>query len=61
MDGKNGAAEAYLTFLRTGGSRFPLETLNDAGVDMTTPEPVERAFQVLDGLVGRLEKLLEVS
>lgn len=51
------AAEDYLGFLRSGGSRYPLDALKLAGVDMTTPEPVEAAFAVLAGLVERLEKL----
>src|SRR3954468_21573296 len=37
-----GAVESYLAFLNSGGSKFPLETLRTAGVDMRTPEPVER-------------------
>lgn len=51
------AAEDYLGFLRSGGPRYPLDALKLAGVDMTTPEPVEAAFAVLAGLVERLEKL----
>jgi oligoendopeptidase F len=57
LAGKPGAAERYLAFLKAGGSIYPLDTLRAAGVDMTTPEPVERAFAVLSGLVDRLEKL----
>lgn len=56
--GEPGAAERYLDFLKAGGSRFPLDTLRMAGVDLASPEPVERAFGVLAGLVDRLEGLL---
>ena len=35
--------DAYLNFLRSGGSRFPIESLELAGVDMSTPEPIEAA------------------
>ena len=52
------AADDYLGFLKSGGSRYPLDALKSAGVDMTTPEPVEAAFAVLAGLVDRLEKLV---
>ncbi len=52
------AAEDYLGFLKSGGSRYPLDALKLAGVDMATPEPVEAAFTVLAGLVERLEKLV---
>ena len=57
LAGRPGAAERYLDFLRAGGSQYPLDTLRAAGVDMATPEPTERAFAVLSGLVDRLEAL----
>ena len=55
---EEGAADRYLDFLRTGGSKYPLDALADAGVDLTSPEPVEETFQVLAGLVDRLEALV---
>jgi oligoendopeptidase F len=51
------AAEDYKRFLKAGGSMYPLDALRLAGVDMTSPEPVERAFEVLEGYVRRLEEL----
>ena len=57
LDGKSGAVENYLAFIKTGGSMHPLDELKLAGVDLTSPEPVEAAFAVLAGLVDRLEKL----
>jgi oligoendopeptidase F len=36
---------------------YPLDALQKAGVDLTSPEPVEKAFAVLAGLVDRLEQL----
>lgn len=56
--GQPGAAERYLDFLKSGGSRYPLEALQLAGVDLTNPEPVSAAFQVLARLVDRLESLV---
>lgn len=53
-----GAARRYLDFLSAGGSRYPLDTLQLAGVDMRSPEPVERAFKVLAELVDRLDTLV---
>ena len=50
-------ARAYRAFLSAGSSLYPLDALKLAGVDMTTPEPVERAFGVLAGLVDRLDQL----
>jgi oligoendopeptidase F len=58
LAGDQAAASRYRDFLKSGGSRYPLETLKLAGVDMTTPEPVEAAFGVLAGLVDRLEALV---
>jgi oligoendopeptidase F len=58
LDGTPGAAERYLGFLKAGSSKYPLDTLREAGVDMASPEPVERAFTVLSNYVDRLERLL---
>jgi oligoendopeptidase F len=55
--GEPGAPEAYLRFLKAGSSLYPLDALKLAGVDLTTPEPVEETFAVLAGLVERLEQL----
>jgi oligoendopeptidase F len=57
LDGVPGAAEAYLGFLKSGGSKYPLEALKTAGVDLSTPEPVEAAFRVLVGLIEQLDQL----
>jgi oligoendopeptidase F len=54
-----GAAEDYLDFLKAGNSVYPLDALIAAGVDLTNPEPVERAFNVLSDIVNRLENLVE--
>jgi oligoendopeptidase F len=51
------AADSYMKFLSSGGSMYPLDLLKVAGVDMTSPEPVESAFDVLEGYVERLEQL----
>ncbi|MCB0047055.1 MAG: oligoendopeptidase F [Caldilineaceae bacterium] len=52
------AAERYLNFLRAGGSLYPLDALELAGIDLRTPAAVEAAFDVLAGLVDRLESLV---
>ena len=51
------AAQEYLGFLKAGSSLYPLDALKKAGVDLTRPEPVKAAFQVLADTVDRLEKL----
>ncbi len=57
---KGGDAELndYLTFLKGGGSKFPLDLLRDAGVDMEKPKPVDTALKYFERLVGELEELL---
>ena len=49
---------AYLDFLKAGGSKYPLDALREAGVDLSSPEPVEQAFADMAGYVDQLEKLL---
>jgi oligoendopeptidase F len=51
------ARERYLTFLRAGGSVDPIVALRDAGIDMSSPEPIERAFALMSRYVDRLEEL----
>jgi oligoendopeptidase F len=51
------AAEAYLGFLKAGSSRYALDILQSAGVDMRTPEAVEKTFAVLERYVDQLEAL----
>ena len=52
------AVDDYLAFLKSAGSMYPLDGLRLAGVDMTSPEPVEAAFATLASMVDRLEELL---
>jgi oligoendopeptidase F len=58
LAGEPGAAERYLGFLSAGSSVYPLEALRQAGVDLTTPAPVEATFQILSDLVDQLETLI---
>jgi oligoendopeptidase F len=48
----------YLSFLKGGCSKFPLDLLRDAGVDMEKPEPVNTALAYFDRLVTELDELL---
>ena len=57
--GDASARDRYLAFLKAGGSDFPLNTLRKAGVDMATPQPVERALKAFDHLVGEMEGLYD--
>jgi oligoendopeptidase F len=58
LSGEPGCVDAYLNFLRSGGSKFPLETLKAAGVDMTTPAPIESTLRLFEERLGELESLL---
>ncbi len=58
LRGEPHAAEDYLAFIAAGSSVYPLDALRMAGVDLTSPEPVRKAFQVMAGYVDRLEQLL---
>jgi len=51
------AKERYLGFLKSGSSDYPIDILKAAGVDMTTPQPIESALQTFDSLVDQLEDL----
>ena len=55
MQGVAGAREDYLRFLTLGGSRFPLDELREAGVDMGTPAPVVDAIAHFSRLVAELK------
>jgi oligoendopeptidase F len=51
------AKEAYLTFLKGGCSKFPIDLLIDAGIDMTTEQPVKDAIDHFKFLTNELKKL----
>ena len=54
----SGDATKYLGFLKSGGSRFPIPTLREAGVDMSSPAPVEATLALFARRVEELEELL---
>lgn len=57
LSGDPNAAQRYVEFLSMGSSRYPIDALKHAGVDMTTPEAVETTFGVLASMVDQLESL----
>lgn len=58
LAGDTAAVERYLTFLRAGGSRYPLDALHDAGIDLRDPAAMQRGFAVLAATIEQLEQLL---
>jgi oligoendopeptidase F len=57
-DGAPGALDRYLGFLKGGSSKWPLDLLRDAGVDLETPAPVDTALARFSELVDELATLL---
>ena len=53
------AVKDYLNFLSGGCSKSPIDLLKGAGVDMTTPAPVEEALQLFGTLLDEMEALME--
>lgn len=52
------AADSYIEFLKTGESDYPIELLKIAGVDMSSPEPIEKAMDTFNNLLDEFEKLV---
>ncbi|NJN18687.1 MAG: oligoendopeptidase F [Oscillochloris sp.] len=51
------AVERYLAFLRSGSSRSSIDLLREAGVDMTSPTPIQAAMDTFADLLGQLEQI----
>jgi len=58
LAGDQAATKRYLTFLAAGGSKYPIDLLKDAGVDMTTDEPLDLTMQKMNAVMDEMEKLL---
>lgn len=57
LDGVPNAAQDHINFLKAGSSKPPLEIYKIAGIDMTSTQPIEDAFAVLEEYVDRLGEL----
>ena len=53
------AVKDYLNFLSGGCSKSPIDLLKDAGVDMTSPEPVNQALELFGKLLDEMEELMK--
>lgn len=58
LNGGEKAKDAYIQFLSSGGSDFPIDLLKRAGVDMTTQKPVETLIHRFASLLEQLEQLM---
>ena len=61
LSGDPHALSAYLGFLKAGSSEYPIEILKKAGVDMSTPKPIQDTMDLFSQLLDELEKLLKVQ
>ncbi|GAC1434454.1 MAG: oligoendopeptidase F [Terriglobales bacterium] len=59
LAGEPGATARYLKFISSGRSKYPIELLKDAGVDMTTGEPLDLTVKKMNQVMDEMEKLLE--
>ena len=51
--------EAYLSFLKGGCTKSPVELLRMAGVDMASPKPIEDAIELFDSLIDEFESIMK--
>ncbi len=61
LSGDARALNAYLGFLKAGSSDYPIEVLKKAGVDMSTPRPIQDTMDLFSQLLDELEKLLKLQ
>ena len=58
LAGDASAITKYLAFLSAGGSKYPIDLLKEAGVDMTTDEPLELTMKAMNRVMDEMEKIL---
>ncbi len=57
LNGGKKETEEYLSFLKSGGSTYPIDSLRKAGVDMSTPDPVASALKKFKDLLDQFNDL----
>lgn len=58
LKGGESEKQDYFNFLKSGGSRYPVDSLKLAGVDMNTTEPIQAAVKRFAAIVDELEQIL---
>ena len=56
--GDAAATKRYLNFLSAGGSKYPIDLLKEAGVDMTTDEPLDLTVKAMNRVMDEMEQIL---
>src|SRR6185295_4776447 len=59
LSGDPAATERYLKFISSGKSKYPIELLKDAGVDMTGDEPLELTMRKMNRVMDEMERILD--
>jgi oligoendopeptidase F len=59
MNKEAGAVDKYLHFLSTGGSKYPIDLLKDAGVDLTTSDPFNQTMKSMARTIDQVEEILD--
>jgi oligoendopeptidase F len=58
IKGEEGAMENYMNFLHSGSSKYPIDLLKGAGVDMSSPEPIANTLKLFESIVSQMEELV---
>jgi oligoendopeptidase F len=58
MSGDAQAKQRYLAFISAGGSKYPIDLLKDAGIDMTTDEPLDLTMKAMTRVMDEMEGIL---
>ena len=61
LAGDPAAVKRYLAFLSAGGSKYPIDLLKDAGVDMTTDEPMQLTLKKMNRVMDQIEEMLDAA
>jgi len=61
LAGDDEARQRYLTFLGSGTSKYPIELLKDAGIDMTSDEPLDLTMNKMNMVMDEIERLLDAQ
>lgn len=59
LNGGEQERQRYMTLLKSGGSKYPLDTLKAAGVDLTKPKPIEMGIQKFDRVIDEMETIIK--
>jgi oligoendopeptidase F len=58
LAGDTATTARYLTFLSSGGSKYPIDLLKEAGVDMTTDQPLDQSVRTMNRIMDEIDMIL---